>query len=1016
VAVFQTDWPVAGEDRAGSDPPAPGEVPIRFRLLGPVQVETDDGPVVPGRRQERYLLAILLLECGRLVTMRRLCELLWDDAPPELAPQAVRSLVSRLRALLARVGVDPQVALVSKRHGYVLSVAPQTVDAYRFRSLVDRAGRAGDLAERDDLLRDALALWRGPALHDAVPEGLRQRLCADLEELRLGAIEESIATGLARGRDRELLPELAHLAAELPVRDRLAEMHMLALYRLGRVTEALDVFQRARARLADELGLDPSHALQQLHQTILRGEPPPPAMAGLASGSPETYLPQCLPRDISDFTGREEQLAGLLAAVPESPILTIDGMPGVGKTALAVHLAHHLAHRYPDGQLAIDLHGHSERAPMDPAAALDVLLRQLGVAGDRIPDGLDARVALWRSKVAGRRVLLLLDNAATSEQIDPLLPAAAGCLTLVTSRRRLIGLGGGRSFALDVLTPEESVALLHRVAGERVLADPQSAVEVARRCGYLTLAVRLAAARLAHRPSWTVQDLAERLGHSQHALHGMAAEGRTVSGAFGLSYAHLSDCGQRVFRLLGLNPGPDIELNAAAHLAGLPLDDADTVLGELVDAHLVDEPVAGRYRLHDLTKEYAATLTAAADPEPDRRSSIERMLDYYVHAAVAAVAPFDSRRRATFNYRLDVVPPPDLPKYTLDSAAAWFGQERQNLVAAVGTAVDGGWNRHAWRLARATWPFLYRNGYHDDAIRTLRLALDAAQRDGDREAAAAMHNYIAANLHGQGNWDEALEHVDRAIEIRESLGDGMGWCVSVVNRGRVLVACGRYREALAAHREALRIGLEYEAPAAVIADCHTNIGWVATSLGDYAVATESFQRHLDIAEAAGSAMERGAAYAHFGYLALRQGNHAAAIDLFQKALPLRAGDDPSAVAEDMCLLGTAYRGLGDLTQARQHQKDALAATERSADVYIECKVRIELAATLHIAGEDDAALHHLREALAIADRVRLPPERARALDGLADVIEATDPVAAKDAREQAEAIFEDLGLPRPPRD
>ena len=431
---------------------------VLFRVLGPVEVECSGDVLSLARRQERCLLGILLLEPGRMVPVDRLCDLVWEENPPEQARRGLQSHVARIRAMLARAGADRYgVALNSHSGGYLLRVDPERVDAHRFRSLVRQATNGSSLAQRDGMLREALALWRGPVLHDAGTDWLREHLCADLTELRLHAVEESMDVGIALGRHRELVPELAQLAAVHPTRERLIELHMVALHRAGRTAEALGVFAQARAHLADDLGLDPGPQLTRLHQSILRGESfgdvvPAPQVT---IAQPAPHVPRCLPRDIGDFTGRHEILARLLAAVPDqadagSVILTIDGMPGVGKTALAVHLAHRVANRYPDGQLAIDLHGHSKEAPTEPAAALDTLLRQLGVAGDRIPDGIEARMALWRSELAGRRVLLLLDNAATSEQTSPLLPAGSGCLTLVTSRRRLAGLDGVRSFSLAI--------------------------------------------------------------------------------------------------------------------------------------------------------------------------------------------------------------------------------------------------------------------------------------------------------------------------------------------------------------------------------------------------------------------------------------------------------------------------------------------------------------------------------------------------------------------------------------
>jgi DNA-binding SARP family transcriptional activator/tetratricopeptide (TPR) repeat protein len=958
---------------------------VLFRVLGPVEVESAGSVLSPARRQERCLLAILLLEAGRVVPVDRLCDLLWEENPPDHARRLLQSHAARIRGLLARL--DGEVRLVSRTGGYLLEVSPDCVDAHRFRRLVRDAAEVDVPTRREELLRDALGLWRGPALQDAASDWLRERLCADVNELRLHAIEESMDAGIAMGR--HLVAELAQLTAAHPTRERLIELHMVALQRAGRTAEALEVFARAREQLAERLGVEPGARLARLHQEMLRGEAPP---------APPP-VPRCLPRDISDFTGREEVLAHLLEEVSRSTVVAIDGMPGVGKTALAVRLAHRVAQRYPDGQLAIDLHGHSSHAPIEPAAALDRLLRQLGVAGDRIPDGLDARVELWRTELASRKVLLLLDNAATSDQIGPLVPPGPGCLTLVTSRRRLAGLDGAHSVALEVLSPDEAVALMHRIVGERVLADAAAAAEVARRCEYLTLAVRLAAARLAHRPSWTVRDLAGRLA----ALDEIAAEGRSVVAAFGLSYSQVSGGAQRMFRLLGLHPGPDIEVRAAASLADLELDAADAVLGELVDAHLLDEPVAGRYRLHDLLKEYAARLVG---PEADRHQSLERLLAFYVHSAAAAATVIETDG-LRFDYRLGNPPALAIVEHPAESAEAWLATERSNLTAAVRCAIQGGWHGHVWRLARATWKYLYRNGYHDDNLAMMSLVLEAARHEGSQMLAGLAHNYLAASYYHWGRWDEALGHIDEAIALRTESGDLSGLAVSIDNRTQVLVRSGRYAEARESSEHGLRTLAQTGVSPILLAHLQAELGLACLLMGDLEAAERHLRHHLAIAEERNADSARGPAYAHLGALELRRGRSAIAVAYLERALRLNTVGNPILLAETVCDLGSAHRSLGDLEQALQLQHQALNTTLQYGFLSGECEVRIELAITLQQFGDDEAK-DHLNQALAITHRLNLLPQRAKALDVLAEITK--DPTL----HDEATAIYTQLGLPRPP--
>ncbi|TML22344.1 MAG: SARP family transcriptional regulator, partial [Actinobacteria bacterium] len=426
---------------------------MQFRILGPVEICADDGRIVPlARRQERCLLGILLLDPGRVVPADRLCALLWDDNPPEQARAILRSHITRVRAALAGAR---EVALDFQQGGYVLHAEPETVDVHRFRRLLDRAGTTTDAGTRERLLRQALALWRGPALDGAATPRLRTRLCADLEEQRLHASEEAIAAGLVLGRHRELLAELADLTGTHPAREHLAELHMRALYATGRTAEALAAYTRLRTHLADQLGLDPAPALQRLHRSILRREPLPDSTP---PGTRSDVRPAQLPPDLPGFAGRTgqlEHLDRLLAGRTSAVVISaITGTAGVGKTSLAIHWAHRVRDRFPDGQLYLNLRGFDPAgSAVTPAEAVRGILDALGVAPQRIPDGLDAQVGLYRSLLSGKRLLILLDNARDPEQVRPLLPGSPGCLAVVTSRNRLTGLvaiDGAQPVPLDL--------------------------------------------------------------------------------------------------------------------------------------------------------------------------------------------------------------------------------------------------------------------------------------------------------------------------------------------------------------------------------------------------------------------------------------------------------------------------------------------------------------------------------------------------------------------------------------
>lgn len=470
---------------------------MRFGILGPLRVGGGEATVTAGR--DRTVLAVLLLRAGRVVPVEELIDAVWEERPPATARTQLQICVSRLRQRLAVLGLPPGI-IVRDPVGYGIRVEPDDLDAEVFAREVEAARAevaAGRHPEARRRYRSALALWRGPALSGMTSRSVRRRAQA-LDEQRLTALEECVDVELRLHRAADLIGELTESVERNPLRERLRGQLMLALSGVGRQADALAVYREGRRLYAEELGIEPGAALQELHQRVLAGD----LAVGGAESRPMAPV-RALPRAIADFTGRQQTVARLVKEVEEdgARIQLIDGMAGSGKTTLAVHLATALGDRYPDAHLFVDLHGHSDRQPVSPAAALAGLLHQLGVPGDRIPADVDGRAALWRSELSGRQAVVVLDNASSAAQVAPLLPNGRHCLTLITSRGRLTGLDGGRPSSLSVLAPEEAVELLARVVGaDRVAGEPDAAAEVARRCGYLPLAIRLAGARLAHRP------------------------------------------------------------------------------------------------------------------------------------------------------------------------------------------------------------------------------------------------------------------------------------------------------------------------------------------------------------------------------------------------------------------------------------------------------------------------------------------------------------------------------------
>ncbi|GAA4733509.1 AfsR/SARP family transcriptional regulator [Phytohabitans rumicis] len=983
---------------------------MRFGILGPLRVGgADDATVTAGR--DRVVLAMLLLNAGRVVPVDRLLDAMWDGAPPTTARGQLQSCVSRLRRALATASGDE--VILTDPAGYAVRVGPDDLDSLVFSQLTT-AARAAAESERADEAREqfraALGLWRGPALAGISSRAV-QRGAAALDEQHTVAIEECIDVELRLGRERELLGELTDLVERYPLRERLRAQLMLALYRAGRQADALAVYRQAREALADELGIEPGLALREMHQRILVGD------VGSPVEDRHQHPPaRCLPRAAADFTGRGEVVARLVNAVERAdlggPVIQlIDGMAGSGKTTLAVHVASLLAARYPDAQLFVDLHGSSERRPLDPAAALVTLLRQLGVPSERIPAEPDDRVALWRTELAARRVLVVLDNAASTAQVSPLLPAAPGCLALVTSRRRLVGLDGVHPEPLPVLAEAEAVELLAKVAGpERIAAEPAAAVDVVRRCGYLPLAIRLAGARLAHRRGWQVADLAGRLRNERPVLPELAAEDRTVASAFALSYRQLPEPAQRLFRLLGLYPGVRFDARGAAALADLPLPDAQDQLDELVDRHLVEEPEAGRFRLHDLMREYARELVTTTEPEAARQAAVGRVLDWYLHAVVAASAEVE---KGALHSTLSLSQPlrPDLITENGDAGAAWLEDERLNLAPFVRRAVQTGHHEYAWKLARATWRFLFIGCYNDDLLATHRDGLKAAQRAGDEAAVATMHNYLGSVYFRAGRYLDAIEHVESALKLRERLGHEREAAICRGNLGVLLIQLGRLSEAVDCSQQALatwrRLANDRGISAAL-----ADLGVMFMFLGRYEEALDLHRRHLLLSCERGLDFQVGIALGHIAQVRLRLGQHATARRLLKAAAKVkRRTGNRYGEGEVLNDLGVAYRMDGDLVAAERHHRQALTIMRQIGERRGESLVRNDLGLTLAAAGHRSAAIEQHGQALAIAEQIKHRYEEARALDGLAGRVAPTDPVQARKHWERALTICRELGVP-----
>ncbi len=917
-------------------------LPVEFRVLGEVEARIGGVPADLGHARQRSVLAVLLVELNNPVPVDQLVDRVWGERAPNSARESLYSYLSRLRQALTGV------TIVRRSGGYVLSVNPDAVDLHRFRGLVAQAREKSDTG----LFEAALGLWRGePFAGLTSPWLVSQR--ADLEQKRLAAELDRNDLELSQGIGR--VPELSARAAQFPLDERLAGQLMQALHRSGRQSRALAVYDETRRALADQLGIDPSPELTELRQQIL-------------TNNVTTARRFELPRDVRQFTGRTSELRDLLRSVEQSgSVAAIDGMAGIGKTALVVRLAHQLAPRYPDGQLFLDLHAYTPGSrPLTPGAALDKLLRAVGVAGAAIPDDTEERAALWRAKLAGRRMLVVLDNASETAQIRPLLPGTAECLVLITSRQRLTGLDGAFVRSLDVLSAGEARELFARVVGEtRASAEPVAVSDVLRLCGYLPLAIRLAAARLQHRPTWTVAHLAGRL-RDQRQLTELQSDDHSVATAFGLSYQQLDAGQKRMFRLLGRVPGADFDVYPAAALGDLSLAETDRLLESLLDAHLLLQPRAGRYRLHDLLHAYASQLD-----DPDEHAAHQRLLAFYLHAASVAmdvIAPHERHRR------VEVVPSSTpVPEFTsYDTALAWLETERPNLLAAA-VAAD---REYTSQLSASLWRFLYLRGHHDDAMTLHTNALQAAQAAGDRVLEGRAIYNLGMTFERLGRYEDAIDHIKRAIAVFQETGMRLLEGHALNSLGMALSWRAETDQAMHYYELAATVGRE-TASGALEGMALDNIGIELADQGRHEDAITHFKHALAIYEAIDSMYLQGSALENLGSIFTRLGEYERAIEHLESALDIalsaRYRDQEAEVRNSM---GIAARRAGDAASALAHHREALAIGQETGLLICQARAHDGLGWAYRDLGDMRTCREHWEQAILLYTELGVPGAEA----------------------------------------
>ncbi|WP_200309215.1 AfsR/SARP family transcriptional regulator [Streptomyces adelaidensis] len=979
------------------DPQAAAE--LRFSVLGPVRAWRGTEPLSTGSPQQRALLAALLLREGRTATANELIDALWGDDPPSQALAAVRTYASRLRKALS-AGV-----LVSESGGYAIRAlsggALDLAVAQDLAADAEKARNSGDLCQARQLLNKALGLWDGEVLA-SVPGPYAQTQRTRLDEWRLQLVESRLDMDLEQGCHAEAVSELTALTAAHPLRERLRELLMLALYRSGRQAEALAVYADTRRLLADELGVDPRPGLRELQQRILRADPglaePSAPLAPEPAATP--VRPAQLPATVPDFTGRSAfvgELTEVLSAASgaEGQVMAVSalaGIGGVGKTTLAVHVAHQARGSFPDGQLYVDLQGAGSR-PAEPETVLGSFLRALGTADSAIPDSLEERAALYRSVLDGRRVLVLLDNARDAAQVRPLLPGTAGCAALVTARVRMVDLAGAQLVDLDVMSPDEALQLFTKIVGEeRVAAERKAALDVVAACGFLPLAIRIAASRLAARRTWTVSVLAAKLADERRRLDELQAGDLAVKATFELGYGQLEPAQARAFRLLGLADGPDISLAAASAVLDLPPEETEDLLEILVDTSLLESAAPGRYRFHDLVRLYARACAerdeqppgGGAPPTPFGQwgsgAAMSRLLDFYLATAAEVYAIERPGDRL-----VDHLEPTEHPglHFTDGSAALdWLYNEAGCLLASVrqsaGTdrlrrAVDLLWaakdlaesgaNSHQYEAtaramcdatraegdaraegrARTTLTnVLLVSGRIQQAEEQAQLAMGlAASARDDRAISWVSNDRGIISLH-QGRYADGKTFLEQAIEGYRTAGNRPGVALSLCNLSRAHLGMGNIAKAVEVAGQGLAAQLEIGRTMR-LANGHFTLGIALTRAGRHAEALSQFSDALDIFSEHRQRLWEGVTNFRIAeaHLAARRPAHAAQHSEQALALGVIGGDRMRGNV--LTLLGRALAALGQADRARACWRDALGFYEQTGGVMEAEEVRTLLA-------------------------------------------------------------------------
>lgn len=956
---------------------------VDFRVLGPVEVWCGGVALYFPRRQQRLILGILAIDVGHVAPVDRLIDLLWSERPPAQARAVVHTRISEIRAILSTAeqsGSERTAVLARQDNGYVLRVDSERVDAHRFRRLIDLARVSDSDEHAREALQAAIQLWRGPALGGWLSRDSHSALCHGLESARVTALEDLFETELRLGRHRDVVDTILEACTANPHRERLTALAMLALHQTARTPEALQAYERYRTWAEEELGIDPGQQLQEIYLSILRSETnligdarasvaasgrtwtesTTSGIRSLDNGTEafQVGAPNTLPSDIPDFTGREDEAAHLMELLTLSrtgvPTAAVAGPPGVGKTALSIHVAHRLRNHFAEGQLYADLHGVEWEHPPTPAELLARFLRALGVQIP-IPDAIDERIDMYRGLLADRRILIVLDNAASADQVLPLIPGSATCGVLVNSRTRLGAALGVETIDLNILDESQAISLLSRIAGEnRVESEPAAAAQLVHLCGGLPLAVRVAAAKLAAKPHWQVKQIVDRLSDENSRLDHFVHEHLNVRSSIAFSYLGLTPAAQRLLRRLGDIDNPEVNVWSAAALLDAHPAEAEEVLEQLHDAQLVD--IAGReangyarYRLHDLVRLFTAERAAADENPHELDAARTRVLGAWLffveevqHLAVGG---------SYMNIRSEA------PRWSIDrefvaGVAAdplrWFDNERFAIVHMIRRAGKEGRSNLSWGLAVASSPLFQMRSYYDDWPIVLDIAYSAATQAGDDLGRAAVLHRMGTLSADHLAHEQARSQFEAARELFERLGEQYGQAIVTAHIAVLDRFTGRQMEALAGLYEALP-GLRDAGDRIGEAFMLRNIGQVHMECGDHAHADDYFARALDMARHSGSRRTEAQVYLWQGMLRQKQGRFEDAEQLLNRVLAVtHALGDQGGQAQALRGLGLCYKAQGRIAAAYAVLSQALPLVSQPRPTRIEAMVREELA---HLADE-----------------------------------------------------------------